>query len=153
MQVDKFELRETAISYFAELTRILKLELAPIINTVIDEIIKTCNSDAGVKKQLQEATKDQYALDSDSEDEAELVGIDVDVNFIDEKSAAVHALGNIALFSLELLLPRMEEILNVLQEISFYFHENIRYHVCQTYLQIAIGFLRHLTNTEDKFHW
>jgi hypothetical protein len=37
-------------------------------------------------------------LDSDSEDEGELVGVDVDVNFLDEQSAAVHALGNIALF-------------------------------------------------------
>lgn len=47
----------------------------------------------------------------------------------------------------------MEEILGVLDDIGFYFHENIRYHVCQTYLQMAIGFLRHLTNTEDKFKW
>jgi len=67
--------------------------------------------------------------------------MDVDVNFIDEKSSAVHALGNI--------LPRMQEILDVLNEISFYFHENIRYHVCQTYLQIAIGLLRNLVGITD----
>jgi hypothetical protein len=29
---DKFELRETAVSYFAELARILKTDMAPIIN-------------------------------------------------------------------------------------------------------------------------
>lgn len=69
-------------------------------------------------------------MDSDSEDEAELVGMDVDVNFIDEKSSAVHALGNIALFCTSLILTRMQEILDILNEISFYFHENIRYHVC-----------------------
>lgn len=73
-------------------------------------------------------------MGSESEDEAELVGMDVDVNFIDEKSSAVHALGNICLFCPTLILPRMDEILNVLSEISFYFHENIRYHVCMTYL-------------------
>ncbi len=32
---DKFEIRETAISYFAELCRILKGEMAPIIDTVL----------------------------------------------------------------------------------------------------------------------
>lgn len=35
-QDDKFELRETAVSYFAELARILKNEMAPIINPVLD---------------------------------------------------------------------------------------------------------------------
>lgn len=31
-QEDKYELRETAMSYFAELARILKSEMAPIIS-------------------------------------------------------------------------------------------------------------------------
>jgi len=56
--------------------------------------------------------------------------MDVDINFIDEKASAVHALGNIALFCSGLILPKMKEILDVLNEIAFYFHENIRYHVC-----------------------
>lgn len=32
LAMDKFELRETAISYFAELVRILKGDMQPIIN-------------------------------------------------------------------------------------------------------------------------
>ena len=32
LAMEKFELRETAISYFAELSRIMKNEMAPIIN-------------------------------------------------------------------------------------------------------------------------
>lgn len=79
--------------------------------------------------------------------------MNVDVNFIDEKSAAVHALGNIALFCSGLILPRLNEIVEVLSEISDYFHENIRYHVCMTYLQIAVGLLRHFTQSEEKFQW
>lgn len=49
LQVERYELRETAISYFAELSRVLKGEMAPIINQIIDEILKTCKSEAGVK--------------------------------------------------------------------------------------------------------
>jgi len=45
--MDKFELRETAISYFAELVRILKSEMQPIIDTVLSEILKSCKSEAG----------------------------------------------------------------------------------------------------------
>ena len=59
--------------------------------------------------------------------------MDVDVNFLDEKSAAVHSLGNLFLFCPTLLLPRLQEVLDVLSNIAFYFHENIRYHVCLTY--------------------
>ena len=92
-------------------------------------------------------------MDSDSEDEAEFVGMDVDVNFIDEKSSAVHGLGNIALSCPGLILPRIQEILDVLSEISFYFHENIRYHVCMTYMQIAVGLVKFYTQKDDKFDW
>jgi hypothetical protein len=132
--MDKFELRETAISYFAELVRILKSEMQPIINQVLDEILKSCKSDAGMKTEIEQKPKEAFSLDTDSEDEGELVGMDVDVNFIDEKSAAVHALGNIGLFCSGIILPRMTEIMEVLSELADYFHENIRYHVCMTYL-------------------
>jgi hypothetical protein len=50
---NKFELRETAISYFAELARILKSEMAPIIDQVLTEILNTCKSNAGVKEELE----------------------------------------------------------------------------------------------------
>jgi hypothetical protein len=107
--------------------------MAPIINQVIDEILNTIKSESGIKEEYIEKQKEAFSLDSDSEDERHLAGMDVDVNFIDEKSSAVHALGNIALFCTSLILPRMEEILDVLSFISFYFHENIRYHVCLSY--------------------
>jgi hypothetical protein len=132
--MDKFEQREAAIAYFAEIARILKSEMAPIINTVLDEILKSCKSDAGMKTEVEAKPKEAFSLDSDSEDEDEVVGMDVDVNFIDEKAAAVHALGNIGLFCSSLILPKLTEIIQVLSEIGDYFHENIRYHVCQTYL-------------------
>ncbi len=63
------------------------------------EILNSCKSNAGIREEYAEKPKEAFSLDSDSEDEeAELAGMDVDVNFIDEKTSAVHALGNIALF-------------------------------------------------------
>ena len=84
-----------------------------------------------MKPEIEPKPKEAFSLDSDSEeDEGELVGMDVDANFIDEKAAAVHALGNIGLFCSGLILPRLTEVIKVLSEIGDYFHENIRYHVC-----------------------
>lgn len=53
LALDKFELRETAISYFAELARILKADMAPIINKVLDEVLKSIKSTAGVIEQVE----------------------------------------------------------------------------------------------------
>jgi hypothetical protein len=50
---NKYELRETAISYFAELARILKKDMAPIVDQILTEILKTCKSNEGVKEELQ----------------------------------------------------------------------------------------------------
>ena len=39
------------------------------------------------------------------------MGMDVDVNFIDEKAAAVHCLGSLCLFSTSLALNHLDKIL------------------------------------------
>ncbi len=154
---NKFELRETAVSYFAELCKILKDEMQPIIDQVVTQVLASCKSEKGVKQFKDENGKTkQFSLDSDS-DEDEVVGMDVDVNFIDEKAAAVHALGNLCLFCPSLLLPRLPEVLEVLSNLGFYMHENIRYHVCLTYSQISFGLLKHFApeahDAEGKFLW
>lgn len=110
--------------------------MAPIIEQVLTAIISSCKSDAGIIKEVEKGQKEAFSLDSDSEDEEgtdKLVGMDVDVSFLDEKSSAVHALGNICLFCPSLIMNRLPEILEVLKDLEFYFHENIRYHVCLTY--------------------
>lgn len=127
--------------------------MAPIMDQVLKEVLSSCASSVGINKETEKKQKDQFSLDSDSDDE-EVVGIDVDINFLDEKSSAVHTLGNLCLFSPSLTFPRIQEILDTLKEIEMYFHENIRYHVCLTYTQIAFGLLKHYTgNYDDKFKW
>ena len=39
---NKFELRETSISYFSDLTVLIKEEIAPVFDQVMTEILKTC---------------------------------------------------------------------------------------------------------------
>jgi len=78
------------------------------------------------------------------------------MNFLDEKSSAVHCLGNLALHCPGVIQPYMERIMKTLEDLSAYFHENIRYHVCLTYAQIAMGLLKNNTgkaDTDDHFFW
>lgn len=95
---NKYELRETAITYFADLSIFLKNDIAPIFDQIITEIIKTCNASDEYKDDKKTENPEngpgqgaKFSLDSDSDpDEAEL---QIDVNHLDEKSAAVNALG------------------------------------------------------------
>lgn len=68
----------------------------------------------------------------------------------------MHALGNICLNCMTLVFPNLPVIISSLQDIAFYMHENIRYHVCLTMTQIAFGLQRHFTNqpdTDEPFKW
>jgi hypothetical protein len=111
----KLELRETAIGYFSEISKILKSDMAPILSTVLTEIMKSLNSEDGIKPQLESRQKKDFSLDSDSDESGdEVVGFDINNSFIDEKAAAIHALGNIALNCSSLVFPHMAAIITSL---------------------------------------
>jgi hypothetical protein len=82
-----------------------------------------------------------FSLDSDSDEiqGGDIVGMDIDINFLDEKASAVHALGHLCIFAMPCLMDQLPKILATIKELEKYFHENIRYHICLTYAQIAIG--------------
>jgi hypothetical protein len=118
--------------------------------------MKSLESDEGIKPQVESKEKTDFSLDSDSEEGEQVVGFDIDTHFIDEKAAAIHAIGNISLNCSSLMFPFIEHVVKALLESGFYMHENIRYHVCLTLTQIAIGLQRHLTgfaNSDDHFKW
>ena len=115
---NKFELRETAISYFSDLSVLMKEDIAPVFETVMTEIIKTCMQEDQMKETYDTKTpKDQgFSLDSDS-DQGELIGMDIDVATLDEKASAVNALGIIACHSPQLCQSKMKEILEALEKL------------------------------------
>uniref|UniRef100_A0A7S3FVR3 Importin N-terminal domain-containing protein n=1 Tax=Strombidium rassoulzadegani TaxID=1082188 RepID=A0A7S3FVR3_9SPIT len=153
---NKLELRETAFTYFSDLSVLIKEEIKPIVDQVLTQILKTCTQELEFKKveEKGDEAKQKFSLDSDSEDQA-LMGIDVDVNQLDEKTAAVNALGIICLHSPESVEPRMQEIVNALEGLQFHFHENVKFHVSLAYMQIALGLMKKegVINADDKFEW
>jgi hypothetical protein len=49
----KLELRETAIGYFSEISKILKSDMAPILSIVLTEIMKSLASEDGIKTKTE----------------------------------------------------------------------------------------------------
>lgn len=149
---NKYELKENAISYFSDLSVLMREDVPPCLEQVLEEILKVCHSEEEFTPQEGEKKKD-FSLDSDSDDEE--LGIEVDVSQIDEKSAAINALGIISLNSPKLCQPKMKEILEALEHLQGHFHENVKFHVSLAYLQIAVGLMRRggVMNEEDKFDW
>ena len=87
------------MTYFSDLAVLVKEEIAGVSDQVLGEILKTCHAEDEFKeaagKTGEDATKG-FSLDSDSEEE-EALGIDVDLYCLDEKAAAVAALGVICM--------------------------------------------------------
>jgi hypothetical protein len=111
----KFQLRETAIAYFSEICKVLKSDMEPIFTKIINELGRSVESEAGIK--VPEKPEGGFSLGSDSEDDENPMGIDIDTNFIDEKAAAVGALGNLSLECAGLMAPHMERLLTILEDI------------------------------------
>lgn len=153
---EKYELKETAFTYFSDLAVLLKEDLAPVFEQVMSTILETMNAEdqqEEVRDEKRDGAKG-FSLDTDSEGEG-LIGMNVDIGQVDERSAAINALGIIAMHSPKLTANRMKDVLEAQERLHHHFHENVKFHVSQTYNQIALGMIRAhgLLDERDKFNW
>jgi len=80
--------------------------MAPILANVLKEILTSINMEAIMP--VVEKPAGDFSLDSDSDEgEGVVTGVDIDQSFIDEKAAAVHALGNIFMNCSTLCFPNL----------------------------------------------
>ena len=105
-------------------------------------MLKTCmQKDDFEKDEKQEGNgpgdvAKNFSLDSDSDD-GNLDGVlnmKVDLSCLDEKSAAVNALGYMFFSAPNTSKQAFTEINAALEHLQFYFHENVKYHVVQAYI-------------------
>ena len=71
----KYELRETAINYFSEISKILKSKMAPLIPQIIPSILEATETKVGMDTKVEET--DGFDLDSDDDEEV-VVGVDLE---------------------------------------------------------------------------
>ena len=104
------ELKETAINFFSEISKILKSQMARLIPQIVPLILEACDIEIGSQTKAKD-TDDAFDLDSD-ESEEEIPG-KLDVDGIDDQElvqqvAAVHCLGNLSLYCSEPMQPYLE---------------------------------------------
>jgi len=85
------------MNFFYELTDLLGEDIAPHYQEVMTEILKTCmREDNFTKKDKAEEGANpakNFSLDSDSENVEDILNMEVDLACLDEKAAAVNAVG------------------------------------------------------------
>jgi hypothetical protein len=151
----KFELKETAITYFADLSVFLgDNDFAPYFDKVIEEILKTCGEDNDLKDAEKTEKAGGFSLDTDSDEGGEMTQY-VDLANLDEKSSAINALGVMGMHVPKLMAGKLKEIMEGLETLQFHFHENVKYHVALTYMQIGFGMMKNhgQIDEDDKFNW
>lgn len=94
---------------------------------MIDFTLKLAQSQEGIS--YEKHKKEEFSLDTESDDEEELgvhSNVRVKVTQLDEKAAAIHALGQFALAVPLKFGPYYKPCFDILQETIQYFYENIR---------------------------
>ena len=111
----KFELKETAITYFADLSVFLgDKDFAPYFEKVLSEILKTMSEDNDLKD-AEKTAKAGFSLDSDSDDGEG--GQYVDLANLDEKVSAINALGVMGMHVPELMSTKLKEVMEGLENL------------------------------------
>ena len=146
------EVAEAGFSYFADIAKILKHEFAPLLPTLVPLVIKSCISDDGINIEYKKDEGDIIDLGSDDE-EKEMQGMAVNTASLDERCAALFAMGSFALSCPKDFLPHMDNCLKALEVINDFINETVRSQAIQTYADLVEGLnlAGYGSDTQPKF--
>ena len=133
IKTEELELREAGFAFFYLVSRILNERMEPFVEAVIQEAITSCENTDKVEVDVVEEEEEE----DEEEEEEEEQTVSVRTVFLDEKTAAIHTLGQIAIACPSKLPLYLERLLNSFEFLYNYFHENIRQQVVTTYQQIV----------------
>lgn len=102
----KYELKETAINYFSEISKIQKSKMAQLIPVIVPHILESAQTKVTAAPKIEEKGADEFDLDSDEDDEDDMM-VGVDLEGIDEQVSAIHCLGNLSLYCSGLMQPHL----------------------------------------------
>lgn len=126
----KYELKETAINYFSEISKIQKSKMANLIPIIVPHILESAQTKVNAAPKMEEAAT-EFDLDSDDDDEENMM-VGVDLEGIDEQVSAIHCLGNLSLYCSGLMQPHLQTICDQIRTLGAHAHDNVKYHVCLT---------------------
>ena len=102
----KYELKETAINYFSEISKILKSKMESIIPVIVPLVLESTNTKVAAEGPNDgKAATAEFDLDSDQDDDPDMF---LDLEGVDEQVSAIHCLGNLSLNCSGLMQPYLE---------------------------------------------
>mmetsp|Transcript_7080 Transcript_7080/g.26039 ORF Transcript_7080/g.26039 Transcript_7080/m.26039 type:complete len:1099 (+) Transcript_7080:125-3421(+) len=137
--LDYSELREYSHGFFCHLAEVLGERFAPYLERVVPLAMNSANTDdgavfdfgdedggGGLQSLVTQLGDDDDDDEFDMDPEDLLKGISVRTGVLDEKAAALSALGTYALKCGAQYKPYIESTVEVLDQLSTYFHEDVR---------------------------
>jgi hypothetical protein len=124
-----FEIREACLSFFYNQASAQKEQFAPVFLQIIDFTISLAKSTEGITYEKKKKEGGDFSLDTDSEDDEETTGnnnMRVKLTQLDEKAAAIHALGEFAASVPMNFGPYFKPVSSIFEETVDYFYENVR---------------------------
>ena len=135
--LDDFEIREAGLCFFYHIASALRQEFASLIDKVTNFAILIANSESGVSYESSKQGKD-FSLDTDSDEENQTgSAAKVNMSFLDEKAAALHALGEFAQACPNAFAGFIERTIDTLEGTIDYFNDNIRTQTVICYKDLA----------------
>ena len=134
LQSQTLEMREAAFAFFYNLAKLLKGSMEAYADQVLNEAIKSLESKEGLRIA-------EVGDLSDSEEEEDS-GFKLRSIYLDEKTAAMHAIGHLALECPSKVVPYIESIAQKLSDLFSYFHENIRMQCVTTSQEVIEGLIK-----------
>ena len=148
VNIDDSEIREASLSFFYLLASTMEAEFGSVLDKITEFAFQIAKSQKGVSYVDKEG---EFSLDTDSDDEESMDHknaneMKVHMNFLDEKAAAVHAIGEFAQACPVQFKPHFEKAIELLDSTYNYFYENIRIQAVIAYKNVAEGMIKSLNN-------
>eukprot|EP00923_Selenidium_pygospionis_P060873 GHVN01106949.1.p1 GENE.GHVN01106949.1~~GHVN01106949.1.p1 ORF type:complete len:1126 (+),score=206.16 GHVN01106949.1:175-3552(+) len=126
--VDSYELRESAYRFMSCVAETQRNALVPILSNVLQWVLASLMADDGFEKEYEDEAGGTVSLgDEDDDDEKVCKGYRVHAGFLDEQEAALDCLKFVfENTDAEHLQPYISKIIDSLEQMSKYFHPEIR---------------------------
>jgi len=148
INIDDSEIREASLSFFYLLASTMGEDFGNVLDKITEFAFNIAKSQKGISYVDNE---DDFSLDTDSEgddsmDHKNASEMKVHMNFLDEKAAAIHAIGEFAQACPLQFKPYFEKAVELLETTYNYFYENIRIQSVICYKNLAQGMVKSLNN-------
>ena len=143
-----FEMKEAGLTFFYNIADTLQADFSPFLEKLMDFTLKLAVSSEGVS--YEKNKKEEFSLDTDSEEgDDEVVNTNamkVKRSFLEEKAAAIHALGSFAQACPMQFGPYFEKVLAALEDSYKFFSENIRIQSIVCYKDLTEAMVKFYNN-------